>query len=84
MTPIQYVGGALLLVAAVILVLVVLSQHGRQAGLTGTIQGGAETFLDKNRGRSVDALLKKLTKFFAIGFALLMLVMNIVVHLLGW
>ena len=55
-------------VIAVILVVVVLMQHGKQQGLSGAIAGGAETFFGKNKGRTIDAMLKKFTGVMAVLF----------------
>ena len=55
-------------VISVALVLVVLLQHGKQQGLSGSIAGGAETFFGKNKGRTIDAMLKKFTAVIAILF----------------
>lgn len=55
-------------VISLALVLVVLLQHGKQQGLSGSIAGGAETFFGKNKGRTIDAMLKKFTSVIAILF----------------
>ena len=55
-------------VISLALVIVVLMQHGKQQGLSGAIAGGAETFFGKNKGRTVDAMLKKFTSGIAILF----------------
>lgn len=55
-------------VISLVLVLVVLLQHGKQQGLSGSIAGGAETFFGKNKGRTIDAMLKKFTAVIAILF----------------
>ncbi|MBQ3574016.1 MAG: preprotein translocase subunit SecG [Clostridia bacterium] len=55
-------------VISVILVVTVLMQHGKQQGLSGAIAGGAETFFGKNKGRTVDAILKKVTAVVAVLF----------------
>ena len=47
---------------------VVMLQSGKSAGLSGAIAGGADTFLSKNKAKSVDAKLAKMTKWVAIGF----------------
>lgn len=52
------------------LVMLVVFQEGNSQGL-GAIGGGAETFFGKSKGRSIDALLKKLTTIIAIVFAIL-------------
>ena len=50
------------------IIVIVLLQSGKQAGLSGSIAGGAETFFGKNKGRTIDALLSKYTAVAAIGF----------------
>lgn len=55
-------------VISLALVIVVLMQHGKQQGLSGAIAGGAETFFGKNKGRTVDAMLKKFTAVVAVLF----------------
>ena len=50
------------------IVVIVLLQSGKQAGLSGLVAGGAETFFGKNKGRTIDALLSKYTAFAAVGF----------------
>ncbi len=56
------------IVLALVLIVVVLLQSGKQAGLSGSIAGGAETFFGKNKGRTIDALLSKWTTVAAILF----------------
>ena len=56
------------MLAALFLVAVVLLQSGKSAGLSGAIAGGADTFLSKNKAKSWDAKLAKMTKWVAIGF----------------
>ena len=53
---------------ALSLIVIVLLQSGKQAGLSGSIAGGAETFFGKNKGRTIDALLSRYTAFAAIAF----------------
>ena len=55
-------------VISVVLIAVVLLQHGKQQGLSGAIAGGAETFFGKNKGRTIDAVLKKVTAVVAVLF----------------
>ena len=66
-------------IAAVFLTCVVLLQSGKSAGLSGAISGGAETFLSKNKAKSADAMLAKATKWVAILFMLLTLVLCFIV-----
>ena len=57
---------------------VVMLQSGKRAGLSGAIAGGADTFLSKNKAKSVDAKLAKMTKWVAILWILLTLSLSIV------
>ncbi|MBE6903537.1 MAG: preprotein translocase subunit SecG [Ruminococcaceae bacterium] len=68
MTVWQWVLGIIDIVLCVALVVVVLFQHGKSAGLSGTISGSAETFFGKNKGRRIDAVLSKLTGILAFLF----------------
>lgn len=59
---------------SIALVVAVLLQSGRQAGLSGTIAGGAETFFGKKRG--LDQFLARVTMglaglFFLTSFLML-------------
>ncbi|MCI5703823.1 MAG: preprotein translocase subunit SecG [Oscillospiraceae bacterium] len=62
----------------VFLVVVVLLQEGKTAGLSGAISGGADTFLSKNKAKSWDAKLARWTKWVAIAFVVLTLVLSLV------
>ena len=61
--------------AALFLTFVVLAQSGKSAGLSGAIAGGADTFLSNNKAKSWDAKLARWTKWVAIGFMILTLVL---------
>lgn len=60
---------------AIFLIAVVLLQSGKTAGLSGAIAGGADTFLSKNKAKSWDAKLAKATKWVAIAFLVISLVL---------
>ena len=57
---------------------IVLAQSGKSAGLSGAIAGGAETFMSKGKAKTLDAKLAKATKWFALAFVLLTLILNLV------
>ena len=60
------------------LVAIVMLQSGKSAGLSGSIAGGADTFLSKNKAKSLDAKLAKMTKWVAIAFIVLTLALSII------
>ena len=75
----EIIGGIMLIISGILLVFVVLSQEGKENGLSGSIQGGsAESYLNTTGGnRTKDARLKSLTKILAITFFLLTLFANL-------
>ena len=64
-------------IAAVFLTAVIMLQSGKSAGLSGAIAGGADTVLSKNKAKSWDAKLARWTKWVAIGFMVLSLVIGL-------
>lgn len=66
--------GALLIVTSIAIIIIVLMQQSRQTGLSGAIAGGADTFFGKNKGRSADAKLNKITKILSALFFVILLV----------
>ncbi len=63
----------LTLVVAVGLIVSILLQSGRSAGLSGAISGGAETLFGKKKG--LDDFLSRMTTVLAIVFMILALVL---------
>lgn len=59
------------------LTVVVLMQEGKNAGLGALAGGNAETYWGKNKGRSKEGTLKRVTKIMAALFIILALVLNI-------
>lgn len=79
MTALEIVFAIALLIFSVAIILVVLLQEGNQKNM-GVVTGGADSFLSKNKARSVDAFLSRWTKVIAIGFFVLVLVANAVMY----
>ncbi len=78
MVVLQYILGSLILLLAVVIIAAILMQEGRRAGINGAISGGADTFLAKNKARSVDAFLSRWTKYLAIAFVVLVIIANVI------
>lgn len=64
------------MIDCIALVALVLMQEGKSAGL-GAISGAAESYWGKNKGRSMEATLVKITKVLAVLFIVLAAVLNI-------
>ena len=54
----------------------ILLQEGKSAGL-GAISGAADTYWGKNKGRSMEGMLVKVTRVLVILFLLISIVLNI-------
>ncbi len=69
--------GILILVMAIFLVITILMQSSRDHRLSGTIAGGAETFFGKQKGKTMDGVLNKITIVVCIVFFVCVLLMYI-------
>ena len=63
-------------ISCAILIVFVLGQSGKHSGL-GVISGGADSFLSKNKAKTADAKLAKWTKWVALVFMVLTLVLSL-------
>lgn len=61
------------LVISVILTIIVMMQEGKGGGLTSSVSGSTETYWSKNKGRSKEAVLMKVTIVIGVIFMLLAL-----------
>ena len=65
------------LICGLAIILAVLFQSGKNAGLSGTIGGVADSFLAKNQAKTLDAKLARATKWVGAAFIVLTLILNI-------
>ena len=66
----------LYIIVAVVLTVLVLMQEGKEAGLTGAISGGAESYWGKNKSRSMEGGLVLATRILGTLFIILSIVLN--------
>lgn len=59
------------------LVGIVLMQEGKSAGLSGAISGVADTYWGKNKGRSMEGTMNKITKYLAVAFIVISVLLNL-------
>jgi preprotein translocase subunit SecG len=71
MSALEIVLGVFLILVSVLLIAIVLMQKSREGGLSGAIAGGSDTFFGKNKGRTNEARLAKITRYVAIAFFVL-------------
>lgn len=79
MSVIEYIVGGILVVMSLIVIAVVLLQQGREANL-GSISGGADSFMESGKARTLDAILERYTKLIAVVFFILVFVGMLVSH----
>ena len=79
MGVVEIIFGIALLLMAVVLVVAVSLQSGKEKGLSGTVAGGADTFFGKSGASKQEKLLSKITTIVAIVFVLVVIVMYVVV-----
>jgi len=61
----------LLVIVSIGLIVVVLLQSGRSAGLSGAISGGAEQLFGKQKARGIDLILHRITVVLSVLFFIL-------------
>ena len=68
----------LLVLIDLALIMVVMLQSGKSAGLSGAIAGVADTFMSKNKAKGWDAKLARWTTWVAIAFILVALILCLI------
>ena len=76
MAALRIVIQILFILICIVLTVIVLMQEGKSVGL-GAISGAAETYWGKNKGRSMEGKLVKFTKYLAIGFMVISIILNL-------
>ena len=76
MTVLKTILTVLFIIISLIITVVILMQEGKSAGL-GAISGAADTYWGKNKGRSMEGMLVKLTRAGVVLFLILAMVLNL-------
>ena len=76
MTVLKTILTVLFIIISLVITVIILMQEGKSQGL-GAISGAADTYWGKNKGRSMEGTLVRLTKILGIAFIVLALVLNI-------
>ena len=64
--------------SSIALIVVIMLQSGKEAGLSGALAGGsADTYLSKSKGGSLDKMLASATKWVALAWILLTLSLSL-------
>ena len=76
MAALRMVLTVIFIIICVVVSAIVLLQEGKSAGL-GSISGAAESYWGKNKGRSMEGALVKITRVLTILFLIIAVVLNI-------
>ena len=63
---------------SIALIGVVLMQSGKEAGLSGALTGASESYLNKNKKGGLDQILASSTKWIALAWIILTLILSLV------
>jgi preprotein translocase subunit SecG len=64
------------IIISIVITVIILMQEGKNAGL-GAIAGAADTYWGKNKGRSMEGMLVKITKIGVVVFLVLAVVLDL-------
>ncbi len=78
MEVLMFVLGAILLLLAGALVVLVLMQQDKDRKLSGAIAGGSDTFYGKNKGTDKDKILSIATGIIAVVFVAIVIAMYLI------
>ena len=65
-------------ICSVALIIVVLLQSGKEAGLSGALSGSSDSYMNKNKSGGLDKLLAKSTKWVALVWLVLTLLLSLI------
>ena len=65
------------LLTCVAIIAIVVIQSGKTSGLSGALSGSSDTFLSKNKSKTLDARLARATKWFAGVFVIITITLNL-------
>lgn len=78
MTPLEYIIGGLLGLLGIVLIILILKQQSKRRGLSGAIAGGSsESYFGKNKGKTKEQLINKMTAVLGVVFVALVLTLYI-------
>lgn len=74
----EIIGGILLIISSILIIIVVCLQESKQSGVSA-MTGTSDSYLSKNRGRTMDSKLVSITRICAIVFFVLTVALNLII-----
>ena len=83
MSVIRVILTVIYILLGVAISIVILMQEGKSNGLGSAIGGMADSYWSKNKGRSMEGALEHFTRYGAIIFMLITLILNVLLERIG-
>ncbi|MBP5304707.1 MAG: preprotein translocase subunit SecG [Lachnospiraceae bacterium] len=77
MAALRVIVTVIYVLVSIALTVIVLMQEGKTEGLSGAISGAADTYWGKNKGRSMEGAMNRITRYLAVAFIVLSVVLNL-------
>ncbi|MCR5215351.1 MAG: preprotein translocase subunit SecG [Lachnospiraceae bacterium] len=77
MSVLKILVAVLFVLVSIAITVIVLMQESKSAGLSGAISGAADSYWGKNKGRSMEGKLEKITKILAVAFFVFAIILNL-------
>lgn len=78
MSVFEIIGGVIILICAVIIVITVMAQEGKGGAMNALSGSNESSYLGKNKNRSLQATMVRITKYTGIVFVLVTLAVYLV------
>lgn len=76
MVAVKIALGIIFAIVCIAVSVLVLMQEGKSAGLSSSLSGAGESFWAKNKSRTAEGKLERITKWLVVAFFVLALVLN--------
>ena len=83
MTALKIVISIIFVLVCIALSVIILMQEGKSNGLGSAIGGMADSYWSKNKGRSMEGALEHFTRYGAIVFMVITLILNVLLERMG-
>lgn len=78
MGALEMIIGIIVILVSLAIIIGVIFQQSHRRGVNGVISGAADSFFSKNKAKTAEAKIAKLTKVLAIVFFVLVILANII------
>ena len=80
MNVLALIGGILLLIASILIITLVVMQDSKQSGMSAMTGGQSDSYLSKNKGKTLESKLVFATKIFVITFFVITVGLNLIIR----